>query len=182
MSTLRARIEEAMRRRPDLSQADIARACGVKTPSVSDWLNGKTKSLRPEVSRRGSILFGCDQNWLATGVGTPNWADISTAPTLAPAGPSLAEALPVVFAALAQIPRAQRAALHAEWAALLVAPDSSEVREAITAALTPSKLDLSKAIGVMREPARLKPDEGSDAPNFKPAQASTPRGVAPRES
>lgn len=74
MIALKDRIAEAMRRHPRLSQADIARACGVKTPSVAAWLNGDTKSLKPEPARRGAKLFGCDQNWLSTGVGSPNWS------------------------------------------------------------------------------------------------------------
>ncbi len=73
MSALKDRIAEAMRRNPGLTQADIARACGVKTPSVSGWLSGRTKSLKPEPARLGAKLFGCDQNWLSTGVGAANW-------------------------------------------------------------------------------------------------------------
>jgi hypothetical protein len=73
MSLLRDRIAECMKRRPDVKQADIARACKVRTPSVADWLNGKTKTLKPEPARLGAALFGCDQNWLATGTGSPNW-------------------------------------------------------------------------------------------------------------
>lgn len=83
MRALKDRIAEAMRRHPHLSQADIARACGVKTPSVSGWINGDTKSLKPEPARLGAQLFGCDQNWLATGVGLPNWVEpgAASAPT-----------------------------------------------------------------------------------------------------
>ncbi len=75
MQSLQQRIAECMRRRPDLSQADIARACRVRTPSVADWINGKTKTLKPEPARLGAALFGCDQNWLATGTGRPRWHD-----------------------------------------------------------------------------------------------------------
>lgn len=75
MMPLKDRIAEAMRRHPKLSQADIARACGVKTPSVADWLNGKTKSLAPKPARLAAALFGCDQNWIGSGIGLPNWLD-----------------------------------------------------------------------------------------------------------
>jgi hypothetical protein len=75
MRALKDRIAEAMSRNPHLSQADIARACGVKTPSVADWINGKTKTLKADSARLGAKLFGCDQNWLATGVGLPHWGD-----------------------------------------------------------------------------------------------------------
>jgi hypothetical protein len=75
MSTLQARIEEAMRRNPLLSQAEIARACRVKPPSVTDWLNGNTKILRSGTAKFAAELFGCDQNWLALGIGVPNWTN-----------------------------------------------------------------------------------------------------------
>lgn len=72
---LRDRIAECLRRHPKLRQADIARACNVKTPSVVGWLNGDTKTLKADTARLAADLFGCDQNWLATGVGSPGWAD-----------------------------------------------------------------------------------------------------------
>lgn len=84
MSTLKTRIEEAMRRNPKLSQADIARACEVKTPSVADWLNGKTKSLKPKPARLASMLFGWDQNWIGNGVGEPGWRSIPPKPEYSP--------------------------------------------------------------------------------------------------
>jgi transcriptional regulator with XRE-family HTH domain len=90
-STLEDRVRECMRRSPALSQADIARATGVKTPSVADWLNGKTKSLKAETARRAAALFQCDQNWLATGVGQPNWG-LAGAGTASPATPPTLEA------------------------------------------------------------------------------------------
>lgn len=101
MLTLKARIEEAMRRHPDLSQADIARACKVKTPSVADWLNGKTKSLKPEPARLAALLFGCDQNWIGTGVGVPCWRSI-------PAKPEYSEAALRVAAIYDQATRKDR--------------------------------------------------------------------------
>ncbi len=104
-----------MRRRPHLLQADIARACKVRTPSVADWINGKTKSLRPEPARLGAALFGCDQNWLASGTGTPNWVDEPPQPLNQAQPPTLADALPVVLDAMAAAPDKGklRTALHA---------------------------------------------------------------------
>ena len=93
MRTLQDRITECMRKHPSLSQADIARAAGVKTPSVADWINGKTKSLKPEPARRSALLFGCDQNWLATGTGSPHWRDSQHPSGGADSGVSLAQDL-----------------------------------------------------------------------------------------
>ncbi len=115
MSLLQDRIAECMRKRPHLSQADIARACKVKSPSVADWLNGKTKSLKPEPARLGAALFGCDQNWLATGTGAPNWVSEPTQTSQPPPAPALEDALPVVLDAMANAPDKGRlrTALHA---------------------------------------------------------------------
>jgi transcriptional regulator with XRE-family HTH domain len=74
MMPLKDRIALAMSRSPQLKSADLARACKVSTASVADWQNGKTKTLKPEPARLAAALFGCDQNWIGTGVGVPNWS------------------------------------------------------------------------------------------------------------
>lgn len=73
MSSLAERLRLAFDRRPEASQAELARYCGVKQPSVNDWLSGKTKSMKAEPLRRAAIYFGCDPYWLSTGHGQPNW-------------------------------------------------------------------------------------------------------------
>jgi hypothetical protein len=75
-SSLQTRIKLCMDRRPGLRPAEIARQCKVKPPSVWGWINGDTKSMSTDTSRRAADLFGCDQNWLATGTGGPNWRDL----------------------------------------------------------------------------------------------------------
>lgn len=52
-----------------LTQADLARACQVKPPSVHGWLNGKSKFLRGENLLRAAAALGVSQQWLATGEG-----------------------------------------------------------------------------------------------------------------
>lgn len=52
-----------------MSQADLARACEVKPPSVHGWLNGKSKYLRGENLLRAAKALNVDQQWLATGEG-----------------------------------------------------------------------------------------------------------------
>ncbi len=53
-----------------LTQADLARACQVKPPSVHGWLNGKAKFLRGENLLRAAAALGVSQQWLATGEGS----------------------------------------------------------------------------------------------------------------
>ncbi len=79
-SPLQTRIKLCMDRKPGLRPAEIARLCRVKPPSVWGWINGDTKSMSAETSRLAAAVFGCDQNWLATGAGSPNWrADVGAA-------------------------------------------------------------------------------------------------------
>lgn len=90
-----------MRRNPGISQADIARATGIRPPSVVDWLNGKTLSLRLKPACKAAALFGCDPLWLGEGEGSPRWADATPAAhEVPPAPPDLAAALPVVLGRL----------------------------------------------------------------------------------
>lgn len=52
-----------------VSQAALARACGVKPPSVSGWLSGKSKFLRGENLLMAARALNVDEDWLATGKG-----------------------------------------------------------------------------------------------------------------
>ena len=52
-----------------LSQADLARACRVKPPSIHGWLSGKSKFLRGENLLSAAAALGVSQRWLATGEG-----------------------------------------------------------------------------------------------------------------
>lgn len=52
-----------------MSQVDLARACGVKPPSVHGWLSGKSKYLRGENLLQAARALGVRQDWLASGTG-----------------------------------------------------------------------------------------------------------------
>lgn len=52
-----------------VSQADLARACGVKPPSIHGWLSGKSKFLRGENLLQASLALNVRPDWLATGKG-----------------------------------------------------------------------------------------------------------------
>lgn len=65
---LSERLQLAMRE-AGVSQAELARACSVKPPSVNGWLSGKSKFLRGENLLAAAKALGVSQNWLATGKG-----------------------------------------------------------------------------------------------------------------
>ncbi|CAA2107698.1 LexA family transcriptional regulator [Variovorax paradoxus] len=52
-----------------ISQAELARACGVKPPSVNGWLSGKAKFLRGENLLSAAKALNVSQQWLANGIG-----------------------------------------------------------------------------------------------------------------
>ena len=70
MTTLRERFAQLAKAKPELKQADIARAAGAKPPSVNAWFSGETKSMRAETAARVAHLYGVNARWLATGEGS----------------------------------------------------------------------------------------------------------------
>ncbi|EIK96083.1 putative phage repressor [Pseudomonas sp. M47T1] len=54
---------------PKTTQAALARACGIKPPSVNDWLSGKTKTIEGENLLNAAEALKVIPMWLATGKG-----------------------------------------------------------------------------------------------------------------
>lgn len=73
MNTLAERLRYAMEVLPPrkIKGVDLARAVGVKPPSVSDWLSGKSKTMEGENLLKASSFLEVDAGWLATGKGSP---------------------------------------------------------------------------------------------------------------
>lgn len=73
MKTLAERLRYAMEVLPlkKIKGVDLARAVGVKPPSVSDWLSGKSKTMEGENLLKASKFLGVNPNWLASGNGSP---------------------------------------------------------------------------------------------------------------
>ncbi|BBR53493.1 LexA family protein [Pseudomonas putida] len=69
MSTLQDRLRQIMAGPPKISQAALARACGIKPPSVNDWLSGKTKTIEGQNLLLAAEFLGVAPKWLATGRG-----------------------------------------------------------------------------------------------------------------
>lgn len=69
--SLKERLKTALKQEgKKLSQAGLARACGIKPPSVSDWINGKTESMEGKNLVRAAGYLGVNPHWLGTGEGT----------------------------------------------------------------------------------------------------------------
>lgn len=68
MTTLAERLQVALDH-AGISRAQLARACGVKPPSVSDWFSGKTKNLHGMNLMNASNALGVRQEWLGNGKG-----------------------------------------------------------------------------------------------------------------
>ena len=123
-----------------ITQAELARACNVKPPSVHGWLSGKSKFLRGENLLCAARVLNVDQQWLATGEG-PERRDHETPPPALPALQGqhmhLVDALEMVAHALALADPVDRAAVKAYLSGLCDAPDRADLREKIRTALEP---------------------------------------------
>ena len=84
MSTLADRMHLALAHTPGKTQADLARAVGVKQPSVNAWFSGETKTLKGSSARKAADFFGCSRDWLETGRGDPGWSTGLDGSTIAP--------------------------------------------------------------------------------------------------
>ncbi|PZU20085.1 MAG: peptidase S24 [Shinella sp.] len=73
MKTLAERLKYAMEVLPPkkIKGVELARAVGVKPPSVSDWLSGKSKTMEGENLLRAAHHLNVNPIWLATGKGSP---------------------------------------------------------------------------------------------------------------
>jgi len=68
-TTLAERMARAVAGPPVVKQTELAAACGVKPPSVNDWLTGKTKRMDGVHLIKASEFLGVRPKWLALGLG-----------------------------------------------------------------------------------------------------------------
>lgn len=69
MLSLKERFALLRSEKPEITQADIARATGAKPPSVNAWFTGDTKSMKIDTAQAAAALYGVNALWLATGKG-----------------------------------------------------------------------------------------------------------------
>lgn len=66
---LKDRLQHLLDEQPDKTKAGLARACGIKAPSVSAWFSGRTESLAGNNLLQAAAYFGVTPEWLSTGTG-----------------------------------------------------------------------------------------------------------------
>lgn len=125
--TLAERLTTAMER-SGITQAELARACGVKPPSVNGWLSGKSKFLRGENLLKAAAVLGVSQQWLATGEGP-------MAAAVAPSGSSNVEPGPDVKGRVPLVSWVQAGA----WCEACTPVDVSEVERWLACPVPHSK-------------------------------------------
>ena len=136
MSTLALRLQAALldkqSRDPSASQAELARYCATKGPSVSDWFTGETKSLKAQSLVMAAEYLEVRPRWLLDGAGPMK----ATGPQWRPPAPALTlpDALPVVLDAMAKLPPARRVSVRAQFEQLAEHPEMRD--DALTELLT----------------------------------------------
>lgn len=90
MSTLKQRFALLAKERPEISQANLARATGAKPPSVNAWFSGDTKTMKADTAAKAAAVYGCNALWLATGAG-PMWPGEAGPQATRPAAPAPAK-------------------------------------------------------------------------------------------
>ena len=89
MSTLQERFALAMAPPCTVTAADLARVCGVKPPSVHEWLNGPTKTLRGPNAIKAARELDVNADWLSTGRGVMRNTSASKASSSTESAPQL---------------------------------------------------------------------------------------------
>jgi transcriptional regulator with XRE-family HTH domain len=95
MATFGDRLKELGKDKGRGWQAALARACGVKPPSVAEWLNNTTKNVEGKNVLAAAEFFGVNPTWLLTGKGERSRAQqalpLGTAEPLATYGDNMTE-------------------------------------------------------------------------------------------
>lgn len=67
--TLAERLKLAMAGPPKVTNSALAKACGVKPPSVTDWCSGRTKTIEAAHLLKAAEFLGVRAKWLVEGIG-----------------------------------------------------------------------------------------------------------------
>ena len=140
-NTIANRLKVAMAGPPRVTQVALARACGIKAPSVSDWCRGVTHSIDGANLARAAEFLGVRAKWLALGVGPMRQTDgeadkPQSAPiALPPRPPSMKAAIDAIAERLENLQPRDLEAVASLLQALVKTPHSRPIRDACAAAL-----------------------------------------------
>ncbi len=127
MTTLASRLQAALSTlHPPATQAELAKACGVSAPSVSDWFSGETRALKANSAAKAAAFLQVRLEWLLYGVGPMRaMAETDSAYTVAMPEPaiSLERALPNVLQAFVRLSEAQWLMVRTRLDHLMAQPD-----------------------------------------------------------
>lgn len=129
MSTLSDRLTEALARHPGLRQADLRRLTNASSPSVTNWMGGRTQTLDLVNAHKLAAFFGCDPLWLGAGIGAPQWRDddnLRRTPATPEQAPSLPQALHTVLDALQALPTIRWVSVRAQLDQLAAHPEARD--------------------------------------------------------
>lgn len=92
------RINAALAAKKGLTQAGLARACGISRASVNAWVNGKTDSIDGKFLTTAASYLGVSAHWLSTGEGPMRPGDPGRQPSLANTepGPDMRGKVPLI--------------------------------------------------------------------------------------
>jgi len=87
MPKLSDRINMAMRAK-GCTVTELADACKIKPPSVCDWMNGKTATMKAATGHRAAAYLEVEFLWLTEGVGRMRSSDPAVPVAREPAAPA----------------------------------------------------------------------------------------------
>ena len=133
MSSLRERLAIALAKKRGGSQAGLARACGIKSASVSNWFTGKTKTLKGESLLAAARYLGVRPDWLSRGIGPMELDPAGTFTVLQAREPDMQTAPPWPFALITpkqwgSLTQAQQGRVEGFIEGLLFSPGASPRR------------------------------------------------------
>lgn len=134
MSTLAARLQAALDAKPGATQAELARYCKTKPPSVSDWFRGETQTLKAQSLILAAEYLGVRARWLLDGTGPMRHpTEVVVMP------PAPADVPAVLVDAIGDLPPARWTSVRAQLDSLVAHPEAKpEITQELRALLQPA--------------------------------------------
>lgn len=135
MEGLDRRLKDLAADMPRGWQAELARKCGIKPPSVNAWLSGDTKRMDAAHLFAAADFFGVNAKWLGFGVGPKTHREAPGTVIQMQPPDSLAEALRVLSDSLSAANKQTRETAAAMLAGYARDPQASNIADALAVLL-----------------------------------------------